>query len=199
MRPTLRPETTGLRRTGSLARRSFLEHAIELDPHFALRTACRAATTRCSRTSASGRHTRLSRWRAQPNRRRCAWTLAAGGPRVVGCVRWLFDHKWIGAEREGRVAMAREPVSRDIRFWYGNHYLLPIGRPVAVQTMARGLEEDRLNLLYRHHLRAWSSTPRRLDDAEAELRGSWRSTPISRWPWIRSGPCARSRAIRRRR
>jgi len=44
--------------------------------------------------------------------------------------------------------MALEPVSNDVRFWYGNHYLLPIGRyPEAVETMESGLQEDPLNLL----------------------------------------------------
>ena len=33
------------------------------------------------------------------------------------------DYQWNEAEREWRLAMAHEPVSRDVRFWYGNHYL----------------------------------------------------------------------------
>ena len=67
--------------------------------------------------------------------------------------------------------MAREPVSRDVRFWYGNHYLLPIGRfAEAVEAMARGLQEDPLNLLYRHHLAVGLRHAGRLEDAEAELR-----------------------------
>jgi tetratricopeptide (TPR) repeat protein len=66
--------------------------------------------------------------------------------------------------------MAHEPVSRDIRFWYGNHFLLPIGRPLeAVEAMAWGLREDPLNLLYRHHLAVGFRHAGRLGDAEDEL------------------------------
>jgi serine/threonine-protein kinase len=83
-----------------------------------------------------------------------------------------FGHDWIGAEREWRLAMAREPISRDVRFWYGNHYLLPIGRVAdAVETMAMGLQEDPLNLMYRHHYARGLRHLGRLDEAEAELRG----------------------------
>jgi tetratricopeptide (TPR) repeat protein len=59
-----------------------------------------------------------------------------------------------------------------VRFWYGNHYLLPIGRVAeAVETMARALEEDPLNLLYRHLYARGLRHLGRLDEAEAELRG----------------------------
>ena len=82
-----------------------------------------------------------------------------------------FGHDWIGAEREWRLAMAREPISRDVRFWYGNHYLLAIGRVAeAVETMAMGLQEDPLNLLYRHHYSRGLRHLGRLDEAETELR-----------------------------
>jgi tetratricopeptide (TPR) repeat protein len=48
---------------------------------------------------------------------------------------------------------------------------LPIGRPEeAVEAMAWGLEEDPLNLLYRHHLARGLRHAGRLEDAEAELR-----------------------------
>ena len=61
---------------------------------------------------------------------------------LLGVCAGCFGHDWIGAEREWRLSMSREPMSRDVRFWYGNHYLLPIGRVAeAVETMARALEE----------------------------------------------------------
>ena len=81
------------------------------------------------------------------------------------------DFEWNEAEREWRLAMAHEPVSRDVRFWYGNHYLLSMGRCAeAVDAMARGLEEDPLNVLYRHHFAVGLRHAGRLEDAEAELR-----------------------------
>ena len=90
---------------------------------------------------------------------------------LLGVWAGTYDYDWNEAERQWRLAMAREPVSHDIRFWYGNHYLLPIGRPVeAVEAMARGLQEDPLNLLYRHHFAVGLRHAGRLEDAEAELR-----------------------------
>ena len=81
------------------------------------------------------------------------------------------DYEWNEAGRRWRLAMAREPISRDIRFWYGNHYLLPIGRvEEAVEAMTWGLELDPLNLLYRHHLALGLRHAGRLADAESELQ-----------------------------
>ena len=82
-----------------------------------------------------------------------------------------YEHDWIEAERHWRLAMAREPVSRDVRFWYGNHHLLPIGRTAeAVEAMEWGLQGDPLNLFYRHLLARGLRLAGRPDDAEAELR-----------------------------
>jgi serine/threonine-protein kinase len=82
-----------------------------------------------------------------------------------------IDYEWGAADSRWRLAMAREPISRDVRFWYGNHYLLPIGRVVeAVDAMTWGLELDPLNLLYRHHLALGLRHAGRPQDAEAELR-----------------------------
>ena len=51
-----------------------------------------------------------------------------------------IEYDWSAAESRWRLAMAREPVSRDVRFWYGNHHLLPAGRIVeAVEAMTWGL------------------------------------------------------------
>jgi serine/threonine-protein kinase len=83
-----------------------------------------------------------------------------------------YDHyDWHGAEQHWRLALAREPVSCHVRFWYGNHYLLPLGRfQDALDAMAKGLEGDPLNLLYRHHLADGLRNAGRFDEAEAELR-----------------------------
>jgi len=90
---------------------------------------------------------------------------------LLGVWAGTFSYDWNEADRRWRLAMAREPVSRDVRFWYGNHYLLPIGRPAeAVEAMAWGLEGDPLNLLYRSALARGLRHAGRLEDAEAELR-----------------------------
>ena len=101
---------------------------------------------------------------------------------LLGVCDGCFGHDWIGAEREWQLAMSREPISRDVRFWYGNHYLLPIGRLAeAVETMASGLQDDPLNLLYRHLYARGLRHVGRLDDAGSELRGILDIDP--NFPW----------------
>ena len=81
------------------------------------------------------------------------------------------DYDWHRAEQHWRLALAREPVSSHVRFWYGNHYLLPLGRfQEALDAMAKGLEGDPINLLYRHHFAVGLRHAGRFDEAEAELR-----------------------------
>jgi len=96
---------------------------------------------------------------------------------LLGCWAGTHDFDWKEAERHWRIAMAREPVSlsavkaSDIRFWYGNHYLLPTGRAAeAVEMEAGGLEEDPLNLLYRRIFALALRHSGRLEHAEKELR-----------------------------
>jgi Flp pilus assembly protein TadD len=82
-----------------------------------------------------------------------------------------YEYDWRKAERHWRLAMAREPVSRDVLFWYGNHYLLPVGRTFeAIDAMESGLQGDPLNLLYRHHYARGLRLAGRLGDAEVELQ-----------------------------
>jgi len=81
------------------------------------------------------------------------------------------NYDWHRAEQHWRAALAREPISCHVRFWYGNHYLLPLGRfQDALVAMEQGLEGDPINLLYRHNLAVCFRNAGRLEDAEAELR-----------------------------
>jgi serine/threonine-protein kinase len=81
------------------------------------------------------------------------------------------DYDWHKADQHWRLALAREPVSCHVRFWYGNHYLLPLGRfQDALDAMAEGLEGDPINLLYRHHFADGLRNAGRFEEAEAELR-----------------------------
>jgi serine/threonine-protein kinase len=90
---------------------------------------------------------------------------------LLGVFAGTFSYDWGEAERQWHLAMAREPVSREVRLWYGNHYLLPIGRSgEAVEEMAWGVEADPLNLLYRHHWARGLRNAGRLQEAEDELR-----------------------------
>ena len=148
-----------------------LEHAIELDPEFAM-----------AYSLLGGHYTMLANLGFSPAREVIPLARAAEqealriDPSLPEAHALLgvcagIDYEWSEAEREWRLAMAHEPVSRDVRFWYGNHYLLSIGRVVeAVQAMAKGLQEDPLNVLYRHHFAVGLRHAGRLEDAEAELR-----------------------------
>ena len=156
----------------SLARvKECLERAIEIDPEFAL-----------AYSLLGGHYTMLANLGFKPAREVIPLARAAEQealriePSLPEAHALLgvcagTDYKWNEAEREWRSAMAREPVSRDVRFWYGNHYLLSIGRVAeAVEAMAGGLQEDPLNVLYRHHFAVGLRNAGRLEDAEAELR-----------------------------
>jgi serine/threonine-protein kinase len=90
---------------------------------------------------------------------------------MMGVCVGQYEYDWNSAERHWRIAMAREPVPRDVMFWYGNHYLIPTGRTEeAVDAMERGLEGDPLNLLYRHNYARGLQLAGRTDQAESELR-----------------------------
>ena len=156
----------------SLARvKESLEHAIALDPQFALAhsmlgiyyTMIAALGVRPSREAIPlARAAELEALRVDPS--------LPEAHALLGVCDGI-DYEWRAAEQRWRLAMAREPVSRDVRFWYGNHYLLPIGRVAeAVEAMTWGLELDPLNLLYRHHLAVGLRHAGRLEDAEVELR-----------------------------
>jgi serine/threonine-protein kinase len=150
-----------------------LERAIALDSQFALPYSLLGACyTMLANLGFSSAHEMMPLARAATeNALRIDPTLPEAHA-LLGVCAGGFGHDWIGAEREWRLAMAREPVSHDVRLWYGNHYLLPIGRLAeAVATMASALQEDPLNLAYRHHYARGLRHLGRLDEAAAELRG----------------------------
>ncbi len=69
---------------------------------------------------------------------------------MLGVVAAVYDYDWKEAERLFHLAMARDPVSPDVRDWYGYFYLLPMGRPEdAIQEVEWALQEDPLNLTFR--------------------------------------------------
>jgi eukaryotic-like serine/threonine-protein kinase len=153
--------------------KALLEHAITLDPQFALPYSLLGGCyTMLANMGFRPAHDMMPLARAAEERALRVDPALPEAHALLGVCAGGFGHDWIGAEREWRLAMAREPISRDVRFWYGNHYLLPIGRVAeAVETMARVLEEDPLNLLYRHLYARGLRHLGRLDEAAAELRG----------------------------
>src|SRR5688572_4506307 len=153
--------------------KALLEHAITLDPQFALPYSLLGGCyTMLANLGFKPAHDVMPLARAAEERALRVDPALPEAHALLGVCAGCFGHDWTGAEREWQLAMTREPMSRDVRFWYGNHYLLPIGRVAdAVETMGRALEEDPLNLLYRHiHARGLRHLGR-LDAAEAELRG----------------------------
>jgi TolB-like protein/Tfp pilus assembly protein PilF/predicted Ser/Thr protein kinase len=158
---------------GSFAQtKTLLEHAITLDSQFALPYSLLGGCyTMLANLGFKPAHEMMPLARAAEERALRVDPALPEAHALLGVCAGGFGHDWIAAEREWRLAMAHEPISRDVRFWYGNHYLLPIGRVAeAVETMARALEEDPLNLLYRHHYARGLRHLGRLDEAEAELR-----------------------------
>jgi serine/threonine-protein kinase len=75
---------------------------------------------------------------------------------VLGVVGVLYDYDWDEADRHFTHAVARNPISPDVRAIYAGYYLLGLGRfdEAAAETEA-ALQQDPLNLLWRHHL-TWS-------------------------------------------
>jgi eukaryotic-like serine/threonine-protein kinase len=71
---------------------------------------------------------------------------------LLGMVASTFDFDWHVADREFRLAMAREPVVPWARDNYGAFYLLQVGRvEEAGAAIKRALQEDPLNLIFRMH------------------------------------------------
>ena len=153
--------------------KAMLEHAIKIDPQFALPYSLLGGCyTMLANLGFKPAHEMMPLARAAEEEALRVDPALPEAHALLGVCAGGFGHDWIGAEREWRLAMARAPISSDVRFWYGNHYLLPIGRVAeAVDTMARALEEDPLNLLYRHLYARGLRHLGRLDEAEAELRG----------------------------
>jgi len=149
-----------------------IDHAIELDPEFGL-----------ARSISGGYYTMQSAMGIKPAREVIPLAKAAEhealrldpslpeAHALLAVCNGTYDYDWNEAQRHWRLAMAREPVSHDIRLWYGNHYLLPIGRPLeAVEMIAKSLDGDPLNPLGRHHFAVALRHAGRLEDAEVELR-----------------------------
>jgi serine/threonine protein kinase/Tfp pilus assembly protein PilF len=169
---------------GSFAQvKALLEHAITLDSRFALPYSLLGGCyTMLANLGFRPAHEVMPLARAAEEEALRVDPVLPEAHALLGVCAGCFGHDWIGAEHEWRLAMTREPISRDVRFWYGNHYLLPIGRiEEAVETMARGLQDDPLNLLYRHHYARGLRHLGRLDEAAAELRGALDIDPD--FPW----------------
>jgi serine/threonine-protein kinase len=70
---------------------------------------------------------------------------------MLASIAALYDYKWNEARDLFRLALTRSPVPGEIRWAYGNSYLLPLGRAAeAADELQRALEQDPLNVVYRN-------------------------------------------------
>jgi serine/threonine-protein kinase len=163
--------------------KALFEEAIAIDPQFALPYSLLGGCyTMLANLGFRAAHDAMPLARAAEERALTVDPTLPEAHALLGVCDGCFGHDWMGAAREWQLAMAREPVSRDVRFWYGNHYLLPTGRLAeAVETMASGLQDDPLNLLYRHLYARGLRHLGCLDEAVAELHGVLDIAPD--FPW----------------
>jgi serine/threonine-protein kinase len=151
--------------------KEFLERAIELDPKFALAYSYMGIyyTVQANFGMRPAREVIPLARAAEQEALRLDPSLPEAHGMLAVCDGMEFD--WKEAERRWRWVMAHEPVPRDVRFWYGNHYLLPIGRPMeALEAEASVIEEDPLNLFARTNFSVALWHAGRPDDAQVELR-----------------------------
>ena len=108
----------------SLARgKELLEHAIQLDPQFALPYSILGVHYTMQATLRPAREVIPLARAAQQEALRVDPSLPEAHALLGVCAG--MDYCWSEAEAHWGLAMTREPVSRDVLFWYGNHYLMP--------------------------------------------------------------------------
>lgn len=83
----------------------------------------------------------------------------------------VLAYDWAEAGNEFRLALARDPASPVVRFFYSYFYLAPLGRMRDAEAeIERSITEDPLNLLFRVVLGFFYVGTNRTTEAEAVLR-----------------------------
>jgi hypothetical protein len=100
-----------------------LEHAIQLDPQFALPYSILGVHYTMQATLRPAREVIPLARAAQQEALRVDPSLPEAHALLGVCAG--MDYCWSEAEAHWGLAMTRESVSRDVLFWYGNHYLMP--------------------------------------------------------------------------
>ena len=139
----------------SMARsRTNFEHAIELDPEYAMpRTALGSyfIATAMNGLRPARELMPLARAAAQKALDIDPWLPEAHA--YLGFVATSFDYDWTEAHRRYQVATAVQPVSALVHSIYGTFYLAPLGRlQEAVEELERAVEEEPLHALLRSEL-----------------------------------------------
>jgi serine/threonine-protein kinase len=132
------------------------EHAITLDPHFALPHASLAEVFHIV-ASGKGPEPQAAAARIRPSLAR-AIALDPGLPEAhawLGVVATTYDYDWAEGERQFKAAMAREPVTPAIRHMNAYFNLRMTGRTdEAIAEHHRAIEQDPLNMIIRVGLAA---------------------------------------------
>jgi TolB-like protein len=90
---------------------------------------------------------------------------------VLGMVAALYHFDWKEAKRRFQLAMAREPVSPYVCWYFSFSYLLPMGRAEeSVRECMRGMEDDPLNFIGGFHYAAALLAGGNTEAGEAYLR-----------------------------
>ncbi len=120
---------------------------------------------------------------------------------LLGAWAGRYDHyDWREAERHWRVAMSGERVRRDVHLWFGNHYLMPLGRfHEALDEMKMGLEGIRSTSCTATILLSVSDTPAGSTTRKLSCARYWSSMRTSPWLSARLAPSAHSKVGSRRR
>jgi tetratricopeptide (TPR) repeat protein len=116
-------------------------------------------------------HTAMPMARAAATRALNIDTALQDADAVLGMVSALYDLEWQQAERHFRLAVAREPVSPYVRWYYSFSYLLPMGQArQSVQECMRGMEDDPLNFIGGFHYAGALLAGGKTEAGEAYLR-----------------------------
>ena len=137
----------------SLARgREYFEQALALDPDFAV-----AHSHLAWYYFLLAFHGLRPSWEVIPLARAAARRALELDPSLpqarsmLAAIAGLFDYDWAEAKRLFGTALAETPVAGEVRWAYGNSYLLPFGRAAeAAEALQRTLEQDPLNVVYRN-------------------------------------------------
>jgi len=90
---------------------------------------------------------------------------------MLGLVAGVYDYDWAEAENRFKLAMARERVPAQVRWWHSWFHLMPHGRAeYAVSEAQEALEEDPLNTMSRIMLADCLTAAHRHEEAGNELR-----------------------------
>jgi len=103
---------------------------------------------------------------------------------VLGAVLGCGDYDWPGAEREFRRALELNPSSAEVRYYYADWYLMPMGRvEQSLTEIRRALELDPLDPFYSAHVGYGLHVMRQFEPAIAQLRRAVDLGPTFWYPY----------------